>query len=281
MPAIMFGKSMIFNMKKRILATVTVFWLTVALSVSASAAAQETWNANLNNAPRAMAEEKPYLTQCELGSVVADAFCDAGNSQIALVESRLLSNDLNQGKVKRSDVQHVFAEVESLARASITPKQLYELLEHAVSKTEVDPSTEHIAEDSSLNDDFCQISGFTFRYDASAPAGSRVVWIRLNDGAELERDDVETKISVTAEESLLKDFGSESIGMNCVDAVCDYLALHDDLPEGEQERIAIIGVRENMIIGMFPRWLLIVGVGILAILLATSSMRLKLHQENE
>lgn len=268
-------------MKKKALATVTTFLLTVALSVSALAATQETWNTNLNKAPRAMAEEKPYLTQCELGSVVADAFYTAGNTQIALVESRLLSNDLNQGSVTRSDVRHVFAEDEPLARASIVPEQLYELLENAVSKTEVDPSTEHIAEDSPVNEDFCQISGFTFRYDASAPAGSRVVWIRLNDGTELERDDTETKISVTAEEELLKDFESEGLEMSCVDAVCDYLALHDELPEGEQERITIIGVRENTIIGMFPRWLLITGVGILAILLATSSLRLKLHQENE
>lgn len=263
------------------MAAVTALLLTAALSASALAAAPDAWSATLNDTPRAMAEETPYLTQCELGSAVADAFCAAGQTQIALVETKLLSNDLNQGTLTRADIEHVFVTDEPLASASITTKQLYELLENAVSQTEVDSATEHIAEDSPINESFCQISGFTFRYDVSAQAGDRLVWVRLDDGTELERDDTETSITVTAEQSLLDALGGETLDVTCVDALCDYIAGHSDLPQGEQERISIIGARENTIAGMFPRWLIIAGVGILVVLLAGSGMRLKLHQENE
>ena len=143
----------------------------------------------------------------------------------------------------------------------------------------MDPKTEHIAQDSPRNEDFCQISGFTFRYDASAPAGERVVSVRLDDGTELEREDGTSRISVTGPISLLGAFDPQELDKTCADALWDYVSAHTELPEGEQGRITVLGARENMIVGMFPRWLLVVGIAVLAALLAGSGLRLKHHKE--
>ena len=62
---------MICDMKKKLLATVTAFLVTAALSASALEAEPV---GTLNKAPRSMEQETPYITQCELGSAVADAF---------------------------------------------------------------------------------------------------------------------------------------------------------------------------------------------------------------
>ena len=153
------------------------------------------------------------------------------------------------------------------------------LLENAVGQVQVDPKTEHIAQDSPRNEDFCQISGFTFRYDASAPAGERVVSVRLDDGTELEREDGTSRISVTGPISLLGAFDPQELDKTCADALWDYVSAHTELPEGEQGRITVLGARENMIVGMFPRWLLVVGIAVLAALLAGSGLRLKHHKE--
>lgn len=262
-------------MKKRLLAAVTALLLTAAVSASALAAEIGT----LNKAPRAMEQETPYISQCELGSAVADAFCAAGQTQIALVETGLLAGDLIQGDLTRADVERVFAADERLATATLTAEQLYALLEQAVAQITVDPQTEHIDESSVNNPAFCQISGFTFRYDASAPAGERVTSVRLDDGTELKRTDESDGITVTAEESLLAGLAAESLDETCVDALCSYVSAHTELPEGEQERISVIGARENTIVGLFPRWLIAPGVSVLAVLLAMFGMRLKHHKE--
>ena len=255
-------------MRKRLLVAVTALLLAAALSASALAA-PDVQDAVLDKAPRAIEQETPYLTQCELGSTVADAFRDAGGTQIALAETALT----------RAEVERVFTADEPLACAELTSQQLYALLENAVGQVQVDPQTEHIAQDSPRNEDFCQISGLTFRYDASAPTGERVVSVRLDDGTELERENGTSRISVTGPISLLDEFDPQELGVTCADALWDYVSAHTELPEGEQGRITVLGARENMIVGMFPRWLLVAGIAILAALLAGSGLRLKHHKE--
>lgn len=265
---------MICDMKKKLLAAVTAFLVTAALSASALAA--EPIGA-LNKAPRSMEQETPYITQCELGSTVADAFRAVGGTQIALVETGMLAADLPQGEVTRADAERVFPSDEALVTTTLTPQALYALLENAVSAIQVDPATEHIDTDRAMhNRAFCQVSGVTFRYDASASAGERIVSIRLDDGTELERTDSESAVTVTAPEHLLD---GETLGVTCVDALCSYISGRTELPEGESDRISVIGARENTIVGLFPRWLVVAGVGILAALLAVSGMRLKRHKE--
>jgi hypothetical protein len=100
--------------------------------------------------------------------------------------------------------------------------------------------------------------------------------IRLDDGTELERTDGESTVTVTAPEHLLD---GETLGVTCVDALCSYISGHTELPEGESDRISVIGARENTIVGLYPRWLVVVGGGILAALLAVSGLRLKRHKE--
>ncbi len=261
-------------MKKKLLTAVTVLLLAAALSVSAMAAESV---GTLNKAPRSMDLESPYISQCELGSVVADAFRAAGETQIALINTSMLSADLPQGNITREDVEHVFSSDEKLVTATISPRELYALLENAVADITVDTKTERIITDNlERNQVFCQISGFSFRYDASAPVGERVLSLRLDDGTKLERTDSESRITVTAPEHLLD---GDELSVTCADALCSYIAVHSELPEGDTDRITVLGARENTIVGMFPRWLLVAGIGILTVLLAMSGLRLKHHKE--
>lgn len=262
-------------MKKKFLAAVIAVLLAVALSAPALAAESV---GSLNKAPRSMEQESPYITQCELGCVVADALRSAGETQIALVETSMIAADLPQGNITRADVEKIFSADEKLVLATISSRQLYALLENSVAAISVDSATERIdMETAKQNQAFFQVSGFTFRYDASAPVGERVVSVRLDDGTELEQMDSDTTITVTAPEHLLD---GERLDISCVDALCGYLSRHTELPEGETERISVIGARENTIVGMFPRWLLVVGIAVLAALLAVSGLRLK-HRKEE
>ena len=75
-------------MKKRLMAAVLTLVLTAALS--ASALAGETAVGVLDEAPRSMQQENPWLKQCELGSAAADALRVSGGTQLALLETGAL-----------------------------------------------------------------------------------------------------------------------------------------------------------------------------------------------
>lgn len=265
-------------MRKRLVAAVLALVLTAALS--ASALAGETAVGVLDEAPRPMQQENPWLEQCELGCVTADALRQAGGTQLALLETGGLANDLNQGQVTREMVDRVFADPDlQLARAEITPALLGEMLECSVSHIRVDPDTEQVEEDSLAFDGFCQVSGFRFRYDASAPAGERVTDLWLEDGTRLDLTDRQTRLTLTATVELLAGgYGFPAmeyvpLELSLSAALADYVAQNTALPQGETDRIQVIGARQNTLVGFIPRvWL---GLGIAALVLVLAMFRLR------
>ena len=271
-------------MKKRLKVAVLAFLLTAALSASAAGAEPQEIITVLDDAPRSYLDETPYLTQCELGCAAADAVRDATGAQIALVNVGDLQNDLNQGEVAWEDVLHVFGENRPLAVAQVTGEALYRLLEHAVSQIRVDPATEQIEEGSEVFDGFCQVSGFTFRYDASAPVGERIVKVVLVDGTEV-LPTTDTTFSLTATEQMLSGgcgfpaVAYESAGIGLADALAGYLEGRSALPEGETARITVIGARNNTIVGLFPKGVLTAGILLLVVFLAFTGLRFKRREE--
>lgn len=271
-------------MKHRLLAAVLTLVLTAALSASALAA--EMTVGRLDTAPRAMETEQRWLKQCQLGCVCADALRAAGESQIALLETGVLANDLNQGAVTWEMVERVFSDPDrQLARAEVTPAQLRQMLERSVSQLRLNLATEQVEEDSLVFDGFCQVSGLGFCYDASAPAGERVVKLWLEDGTELDLEDGDTRLTLTATEELLSgaygfpEVPHESLERTLSQALADYVAEHTDLPQGETERIQVIGARQNALVDLVPRPWLILGLAVLILLLAVLGLRGRRWQE--
>lgn len=239
----------------------------------------------LDDAPRSYLQEAPYLTQCELGCTVADAVREAAGTQIALVNWGDIQNDLNQGTVNASQISRVFSQDRPLATATVTPAALYGMLEHAVSQIQVDPATEQVAEGTEAFDGFCQVSGLFLRYDASAPVGARVMEITLEDGRTLSPEDGTTVLTLAATEYMLTG-GYGFAPVDCTplnfslsDALADYVSLCRALPEGETERITLIGARNNLIAGRFPRGLLISGLVLLTLFLGVTGIRAKSRRE--
>lgn len=266
------------------MAAVLALVLTAALS--ASALAGETAVGTLDQAPRPMQQENPWLEQCELGCVAADAMRVSGGTQLALLETGALANDLNQGQVTREMVDRVFAAPDrQLAKAEITPAQLREMLECSVSHIRVDPATEQVEEDSLAFEGFCQVSGLQFRYDASAPAGERVTDLWLEDGTRLDLTDQETRLTLTATVKLLAGgYGFPAVEyvpleLSLSDALADYVARNTALPQGETDRIQVIGARQNLLVGFIPRAWLGLGIAALVLVLAVFRLRGKRRQE--
>ena len=257
-----------------------VLTLVLTAALSASALAGETAVGVLDEAPRSMQQENPWLKQCELGSAAADALRVSGGTQLALLETGALANDLNQGQITREMVDRVFADPDrQLAKAEITPALLGEMLECSVSHIQVDPATEQVEEDSLAFDGFCQISGFQFRYDASAPTGERVTDLWLEDGTRLDLADRQTQLTLTATVELLEGaYGFPAVeyvplGLSLSDALANYVAQNTALPEGETDRIQVIGARQNTLVSYIPRaWL---GLGIAALVLVLAVFRLR------
>lgn len=271
-------------MKKRLLAAVITLVLTAALSPFAMAANVV---GVLDDAPKPLDTEERWLEQCELGSTATDAMREAADTQLALLETSVLVGDLSQGEVTEEMLQKVFAEDREIVTASVTPALLCQMLEQSVNQIEVNPETEQVREETMAFDGFCQISGFTFCYDASAPSGQRIQSITLDDGTELTLDDKSSIFTLAITRELAEGaYGFPameytSTGKTLCDALRDTVALHVELPEGESDRIRVIGARQNELVGQFPRPLLAVGIGVLTALLAVFGLRHKRWKEEQ
>lgn len=255
-----------------------------ALLLAAPALAQAEPIGRLETAPKSFLTETPYVRQCELGSVAADALRAWAGADIALVNTGDLKNDLNAGDVTAADIQKVFREDRELAAAEITPAVLYELLEHAVGQIRVDPATEQIVAESAAFDGFCQISGFRFQYDASADPGQRVLSVTLDDGRKLSPEDTQTHLRLCAAASMLAgDYGfapvaHEALGSTMSEALAAYVAAHSRLPEEGKERIHVLGARQNTIAGFLPRGVWVAGCAVFMGLLALQRFKFKSYR---
>ena len=120
------------------------------------------------------------VTETALGDLTADAFRQAGQTDVAIACGGHLGNSLPGGTITLADVYQVFAVVS----VTITAGELYDLMEQTVSGTAID-GAERI-DPARGSDAFPQASGFSFTYDISQVPGRRMVEIRLEDGTELD-----------------------------------------------------------------------------------------------
>lgn len=235
----------------------------------------------LETAPKSFLAETPFVSQCELGGAAADALRAWAGADIALVNVGDLQNDLNAGEVTRADVQRVFREDKALAAAEIAPAELFSILEHSVAQVTVDPATEQIMAEDSVFEGFCQIAGFRFQYDASAPAGQRVLSVTLDDGRKLSADDRETRLRLCASAYMLRGgygypaFSCEELEGSLSQVLGAWVSRNSDLSAQGRERIQVLGARQNTIAGLLPRGVWVAGALVFIGLVALQGLKLK------
>ncbi|MCL2088394.1 MAG: bifunctional metallophosphatase/5'-nucleotidase [Oscillospiraceae bacterium] len=142
-------------------------------------------------APGVRTQEMP------LGSLVADAYRQAANTEIAIANGGDIRADLPQGTVTKGDIISILPYGNTLMVKTVTPALLKEILENGVSGIVLDSSGSIDIEESPQGR-FLQVSGFSFSYDPSAPIGQRVLSITLDGGRELALDDTAAKITLAA-----------------------------------------------------------------------------------
>lgn len=106
--------------------------------------------------------------ETNIGNFVADAYRNAANADVALVNGGSIRADLtyNPGALTKRDVLSILPFNNPIVKVEITGKTLRETLEHGVARSAVGEDGEPGR--------FPQISGMSFKFDTTKPAGSRV-----------------------------------------------------------------------------------------------------------
>ena len=106
--------------------------------------------------------------ETNIGNFVADAYRTAANADVALVNGGSIRADLtyNPGVLTKRDVLSILPFNNPIVKIEITGKSLREALEHGVARSAVGEDGEPGR--------FPQISGMSFKFDTTKPAGSRI-----------------------------------------------------------------------------------------------------------
>lgn len=109
--------------------------------------------------------------ETNIGNFIADSYRSVTNSDIGFVNGGSIRADLtyNPGMLTKRDVLSILPFNNPIVKVEISGKLLREVLEHGVARS---------AEDNEPGR-FPQVSGVTFTYDISKPAGSRVSEIKV------------------------------------------------------------------------------------------------------
>lgn len=100
--------------------------------------------------------------ETNLGDFVADVMRQTAGAEVALINGGTIRTSIPQGKITVKDIYAVLPFDNYLVAISLTGAQVKAALEHGVAKLD-EPSGS-----------FPQVSGLTFTYSRSAPAGARV-----------------------------------------------------------------------------------------------------------
>ena len=199
-----------------------------------------------------------------LGSLAADAAREALGADAAIVPGGLFSGTLETGAVFDSDVLRVIPADAPLDTRTVSPAELCALLEAGISSITVGEG-DRIDASASADENYPQTSGFTWKYDASAPAGERVVSIRLG-GEELDLADeaAHFTLACVSEET--------TGGITLRGALISYLSARDSVGEPTR-RATVLGTSSYPLIDRFPIAALVCGCALLFLLAAIPKMK--------
>jgi 2',3'-cyclic-nucleotide 2'-phosphodiesterase (5'-nucleotidase family) len=202
-----------------------------------------------------------------MGDAVADAVRKYLGADIAIVNGGDLVANLPGGGITWDELRSAFAEDRSLATATVTVRQLREILEAGVYHIRMNAS-ERIDEPGSVYDGFPQISGFTLNYDTSAPVGQRVHDIIIN-GESLKLDDNTKTVTLAATAFMLdggyglpRVAGAVPSGLTLADVTARYMndGMTNYLKTGD--RIRPMGTADGVLSGPLIAGIIVVAVAI-------------------
>lgn len=195
-------------------------------------------------------------TETGVGNAAADAVLLAADADIALIPGGLIQNNIIAGEVTYERLEILFETNEPLVTAQMTPAALKTFLEDALSHIVLDDilAIDHAASEFS---GYPQISGFTLRYDVSAPVGERVLDIKLQGEAELSPEDSQTVLQVASVQSMFD--GSRglpvveytALDVSILDAMVE-LTASGGLTGEETGRVRVVGSSDDTLLGDFP-----------------------------
>jgi len=182
-----------------------------------------------------------------LGNLIADAYLEAAQADIAVANGGDIRADLKAGTVTKGDIISVLPFGNTLMVKTVTPAQLRAALENGVSGIVLDAAG-NIDSEQSPQGRFLQVSGFRFTYDPAKPAGERIVSVTLDDGTALSLDDDATQLSLAGTNYVMT--GGDSFAMlgelpverelgAADEALAAYIGTHSPVAPPETGRITL------------------------------------------
>ena len=157
----------------------------------------------------ASSTQNALYQECTLGNAVADAMILYTGADIAIVNGGMLKGNLLHGDVTEQDIAESITDA-PLALAQVSAKQLFDILEAALSYVVIDDGRQYVP-DKSENAAFPQISGFRISYDPSAPYGERLARLTVNNEP-LDKNDTETTFTLVSTVAFLEgQFGTPPV----------------------------------------------------------------------
>lgn len=115
--------------------------------------------------------------ETNVGNFIADAYRQAANADVALLNGGSIRADLiyNPGVLTKRDVLSILPFNNPIVKVELTGKLLKEVLEHGVARNAAGEDNEPGR--------FPQVSGMSFKFDTTRPAGNRVTEITVGGKA--------------------------------------------------------------------------------------------------
>lgn len=177
--------------------------------------------------------------ETNLGNLIADALRYALDTDIALTNGGGIRATIEAGNVKRKDIYAAFPFDNTAVKVVLTGAEIKAALEHSVRLFNPDDIK------ASENGGFLHVSGLTFTFDPTKPAGGRVQEVVIN-GAALEADKtytVATNDFIAAGGDGYEMFSTDKIEFNSNDeyatVLLDYLKAGKEIPVVE-DRIKVL-----------------------------------------
>ncbi|PYG89571.1 2',3'-cyclic-nucleotide 2'-phosphodiesterase (5'-nucleotidase family) [Ruminiclostridium sufflavum DSM 19573] len=116
--------------------------------------------------------------ETNLADLLADAMKETGKAEIALMNGGGIRESIPEGDISLYKIGKVLPFTNALVTIELKGEAIYKCLERGIMQYP----------NSGANGGFMQVSGIKFSFDASKPAGERVVSVKTLDGKELDKD---------------------------------------------------------------------------------------------
>lgn len=210
--------------------------------------------------------EAPLVDESALGNALADALVYATGADAAVFPGGMLGDDILPGAQTEASVLRVLPTDSRIVIAELNAAQLKALLENGVSRIVLDPA-EKIDREASAFAGFLQVSGVSFRYDATGFVGDRVDDLRDPEGRLLDEQRL-LRVAMPAEVAQ-GAYGGEAVaaeaaGVTARECLVAWIEANDPVSVPHDGRIRIRGSTEQTIYTEYmPLWILLPAVAVI------------------